>query len=108
MDRRRLLVGVTLLCAVAVGSSASSQAASTLYVDKDSRGGACRDDRAAADVTQATPWCTLTRAVAAAPSGSTVVVRGGSYPKFELSGARQRTSMVTFTERVLVENRSTG
>ena len=49
-----------------------------LYVDKDSVGGPCDDQRpATAAASAATPWCSLDRAADAAPSGATVLVRRG-------------------------------
>ena len=72
-------------------------AARTFYVDKDSMAGPCRDDRkpaAAAD--PGTPWCSLTRAIRAAPSGSTVLVRRGRYPRLVVEGAPRR-GWVTLT-----------
>ena len=67
----------------------------TLYVDRDSIGGACSDARpvAAARAAQ-TPWCSLGRAVDAAPSGATVLVRRGTYPRLTIQGER-RTRFVT-------------
>jgi hypothetical protein len=51
------------------------------FVDRDSLGGRCSDRRTAAVArSEATPWCTLRRALRAAPAGSTVVVRAGRYP----------------------------
>jgi hypothetical protein len=67
-----------------------------VYVDPDSRGGPCSDSRSPSDVSLTTPWCSLERAAAAAPSASTVLVRTGDYPEFELANSRARTSAVTF------------
>jgi len=50
-----------------------------LWVDIESRGGACADDRARADVTKAAPWCTLGPAGTRARPGDIVHVRGGTY-----------------------------
>ena len=66
-----------------------------LYVDKDSVGGPCDDQRpASAAVSAATPWCSLDRAVDAAPSGATVLVRRGAYPRLTIQGER-RSRFVT-------------
>ena len=62
----------------------------SVYVDRDSVGGACDDGRpvAAARAAQ-TPWCSLGRAADAAPSGATVLVRRGSYPRLTIQGERR-------------------
>jgi hypothetical protein len=68
----------------------------TRYVDGHGRGGSCSDARSAATATSAsTPWCSIARAIAAAPPGSLVVVRGGSYPSVEVSGDNRRTQPLT-------------
>ena len=65
---------------VALTAAASARAAST-YVDVQSRGGACSDNRTAAQAANpATPWCTLSKALTAAPDGSAIKVRAGTYP----------------------------
>jgi hypothetical protein len=62
------------------------------FVDVDSRGGQCDDKRTRRDArSQGTPWCTVTRAVAAAPPGASVYLRGGSYPDMDLGGSPRRT-----------------
>jgi Right handed beta helix region len=67
----------------------------TVYVDRDSIGGPCSDSRSASGAsTPATPWCSLGRAVAKAPSGTTVMVRRGAYPRLDIANVR-RTSYVT-------------
>jgi hypothetical protein len=52
-----------------------------LYVDIASVGGRCDDSRLVLLVSLRTPWCSLTKALADAPAGSTVYVRGGRYPE---------------------------
>jgi len=67
-----------------------------VYVDAGSRGGTCRDARTVAQAKSArTPWCSLQRAATAAPSGSTVVVRGGSYAELQIENVHRRPH-VTF------------
>lgn len=100
-----------LAAAVALGGCMSSEASfepltakpkpqqrkapARVYVDKDSIGGRCDDSRAVATArSAATPWCSLSRAVDAAPSGSTILVRRGSYPRLTIQGER-RTRFVT-------------
>ena len=100
-----------LAAAVALGGCMSSEASfepltakpkpqqrnapARVYVDKDSIGGRCDDARAVATArSAATPWCSLSRAVDAAPSGSTILVRRGSYPRLTIQGER-RTRFVT-------------
>lgn len=67
------------------------------YVDRDSRGGGCNDARTVEQASDpSTPWCSLPRAVAAAPSGSLVLVRAGSYPALAVSNNHTRSVNVTF------------
>ena len=55
-------------------------------MDRDSVGGPCDDARTAAQSASiTTPWCSLERAVAAAPSAGTVLVRRGSYPALRIA-----------------------
>ncbi len=59
-----------------------------MYVDRDSVGGACDDARTALQAAAiTTPWCSLERAIAAAPSGGTVLVRRGSYPALAVASS---------------------
>src|SRR5687768_16441234 len=84
---RMALLAIALLpIAICLTVLSSASAATMLYVDAGSVGGACSDSRTAEQVTQSTPWCSLGRAAAAAPSGSTVLVRGASYPSLTVTG----------------------
>ena len=75
--------------------TAQARAAPRVYVDHDSIGGPCSDARSAATAASPqTPWCSLDRAAAAAPSGATVLVRRGSYPRLTIQG-RRRSRFVT-------------
>ena len=75
---------------------AAAHAAGTYFVDAASAGGPCSDSRPAVQAASLrTPWCSLPRAIRAVPSGSTVLVRGGSHPKLSLRGDNRRSSMVT-------------
>jgi Right handed beta helix region len=88
---RHLLVPVLVLLAF---GAAPAKAQLGGYVAGGSA--ACSDSRSADQAASpATPWCTLGRAVAAAPSGSTVLVRGGSYPELNVAGDRHRSGMLT-------------
>jgi hypothetical protein len=59
------------------------------FVDARSRGGHCSDERSADTADSAkTPWCSLARAAADAPAGTTVLVRGGSYRRTGVHRAR--------------------
>ena len=106
----RLALGA-LACGAALGGCMSSEASfepltatkpkaqsrqpARVYVDKDSIGGPCNDSRpVAAAQAPTTPWCSLGRAVDSAPSGSTILVRRGSYPRLTIQGER-RTRFVT-------------
>lgn len=74
-----------------------SAAATVLFVDRESRGGACSDARTAAEAASAaTPWCSLVRAVHAAPPDTTVAVRGGDYPELAVANDRRRTQPLIF------------
>lgn len=103
MRQRLTLPLLLVLAAGAFGSAAPASAAT--YVDRDSRGGRCDDARSAATVSSTAPWCSLQRAVTATPTGQTVVVRGGSYPRLRIADAA-RSTPVTFRaadgERVVV------
>jgi hypothetical protein len=82
----------TLLIATLTPSSGNG-AASLLYVDAESRGGPCNDDIPAHDVTMQRPWCSLDQ-VGSTPSGGTVIVRGGNYPRLSVDGL-QADDLVT-------------
>jgi hypothetical protein len=80
----------------AENGEALRRAPRTFWVDRNSRGGRCSDRRSAARAASPrTPWCSIRRAVAAAPSGSTVLVRGGSYPELVVENDRRRSRHVT-------------
>lgn len=89
-------VGLALLASAALTAAPAHAAGIQLYVDKGSIGGKCSDTRTYQTVTASAPWCSLARAVAAAPSGATVSVRKGSYPQLVTSNSRARTSYVSF------------
>lgn len=95
----------------AAGEPERARAASLggpLYVDASSRGGVCSDSRPVSIVTNAvTPWCSIAHALAAAPSGSVVMLRGGSYGRVDATDATGRSDYVTFrpygTEQVSID-----
>lgn len=65
----------------------------TLYVDHDSRGGACRDtytatENAAASPLGSKPWCTIGAAGRNAIAGDLILVRGGTYSERMACGGR--------------------
>jgi hypothetical protein len=67
-----------------------------LHVDARGVGGSCSDARPVRAVTSAArPWCTLEKALRAAPAGSTVLVRRGRYPSLEFAGTPKRQDDVT-------------
>jgi Right handed beta helix region len=86
-----LAVALALLSACGGGSAAQ---APELYVDRDSVGGGCSDDRPRGEVSESSPWCSLDRAIEAAPAGSTVLVRRGTYPGLMVD-AERRDRIVT-------------
>jgi hypothetical protein len=84
--RRRAFAAAVLALLSLAAAPAAARAAT--YVDVAGRGGACSDARSAAQAASpATPWCSLTSAAAKAPSGGTVLVRGGSYPYTQIDGS---------------------
>ena len=86
-----LLAALTLACAPAAAHAST-------YVDGASAGGACSDARSAAQAASpATPWCSLVTAAMKAPSGGTVLVRGGSYPYTRIDGAGRTAATATIT-----------
>jgi hypothetical protein len=87
--RRALAAALLALLSLAAGPAAARAAT---YVDVAGRGGACSDARSAAQAASpATPWCSLTAAAAKAPSGGTVLVRGGAYPYTQIDGSDRAT-----------------
>src|SRR4051812_10363459 len=87
------LLGVLVCCLLP--ATAAAQTPASYVVDKDSVGGPCNDARTLGQVSAATPWCTIVRAVKTAPSGSTVLVRDGDYPYQQLHALGSRTDYVT-------------
>src|ERR1700716_2358082 len=82
--RRGLLLPVAIVVAIVATVSPAETATplgGPLYVDIASVGGRCDDSRLVLLVSLRTPWCSLTKALADAPAGSTVYVRGGRYPE---------------------------
>ncbi|MBV9818678.1 MAG: right-handed parallel beta-helix repeat-containing protein [Solirubrobacterales bacterium] len=81
-----------------------------LYVDRTSVGGPCSDARPASHVSAATPWCSLSRAFAAA-QGGTVLIRGGSYPAVTVGRFAPRAPVTVRAapgERVTIAGLSIG
>lgn len=78
--RARLSASVALAAALALAPAAAAQGP-VLTVDGASLGGPCADARTAAQVTPATPWCSVGPALRAAPAGAVVQVRAAAYPK---------------------------
>ena len=62
---------------------AAHAASAVLWVDLESRGGLCSDARTRAEVTAATPWCTLGAAATQVTPGDVVQVRGGTYTEIQ-------------------------
>ena len=95
---------------VAAPASAAT-APGGLYVDRNSVGGRCSDARSATQNSVTTPWCSIGRAFAAAPPGSTVSIRAGQYPVVNVA-AYAPSAMVTFTaypgEQPLIEGMNIG
>jgi hypothetical protein len=79
---------------------AVSAHARTLWVDHESRGGACRDAYAATENDAAHPWCTLGAAGRNVRAGDTVTVRGGSYSEPMVCGMNPGCSAMCVLELV--------
>src|ERR1700710_2030922 len=74
--RARRIAALTLACA-ALPATAQAK---TLYLDVASKSGHCKDSYSAGEATKAkTPWCSVKRALNAAPPGSILDLRGGTY-----------------------------
>lgn len=70
---------VALLAALCATVPATAQA-KTLYLDVASMGGRCKDSYSAGQATKAkTPWCSVKKALNAAPPGSILDLRAGTY-----------------------------
>lgn len=103
MIHRRSTLSAAAVAAIGGGAAlfgvaAPQRAATTprLFVDAASIGGGCSDARSPTEVSRSAPWCSIPRAIQAAPSGSTVTIRAGSYPRLVVAGDRSRTAFVTF------------
>lgn len=98
MPSGRAITAVATALVLAAGAAVAFDGADpVLWVDRDSIGGACSDERSAEEASsESSPWCGIGRALEAAPSGSTVLVRGGSYPEVAAGFDGGRTSLVSF------------
>jgi hypothetical protein len=75
-----------------------------VYVDADSVGGRCSDDRPAKAARRpATPWCSLERAREEVPDGHVIDVRAGSYPKLFLEGEEDQHWRAHRGERAVLD-----
>lgn len=85
------------LLALFLGLAFPVAASADTWVDQDSLGGPCSDTRTAAEASSpSTPWCSLNRAVKAAPAASKVVVRQATYPALVVDGDSSRSDYLTF------------
>jgi hypothetical protein len=93
-----VVAATALACAAWILAQPEPEAAgatAALVVDGAGRGGRCDDGRSAAQARMpATPLCSITRALALAHAGTTIAVRGGSYPALEVSGLRPARPIV--------------
>jgi len=74
--------------------------ARALWVDHESRGGACRDAYTVAENDAAHPWCTLGAAGRNVRAGDVVTVRGGSYSEPMVCGMNPGCSAMCVLELV--------
>ncbi len=94
--RHRL--AVVALLALVLGCASSATARAATHVDVASVGGICSDARTAAQAAQpATPLCSLRAAIDKAPSGSTILLRRGTYPFARIDGTDFRHARNTAT-----------
>jgi hypothetical protein len=95
MEERRILRALLVAaCALAALFAPGARAASVpdvhvAFVDSTPRDGRCSDSRDAGAVRNPDkPWCSVSRAIEAAPAGTTIMVRGGTYKPGVLSRSR--------------------
>src|SRR4051812_46601435 len=85
MSARRTRALAAGLAMLTLAPATAAAATPSVVVDAASRGGRCSDARSSERVSVKRPWCTLAHALRRAPGGSTVLVRGGSYPATEVA-----------------------
>jgi hypothetical protein len=88
----RFLLACTALALLALTGVADA----AVYVEQGNP--SCADARTAAQATATAPWCSLTK-LPSVPSGETVVVRGGSYPRLSLSDSYKTAPVTVRGER---------
>ena len=82
--------------ALRVAEAEAAVSLNILHVDGQSVGGRCNDSNSVAQAAAAaTPWCSLNRALAAAPDGSRVLVHRGAYPQLVVAGGPKRKQPIT-------------
>jgi hypothetical protein len=93
-----VLLALLGLTALACGPQAHAQGGA-LYVDAGGHGATCSDGRGAAEAQNPlTPLCTIPRAIAVAPDGGRIIVRGGSYPALDVAGGSRSTWLTIAAE----------
>ncbi len=88
--------GTTRSAVAATPTSISSQIGSglELWVDRESLGGLCSDQRSRQEVSPQTPWCTLGKAGLQAIAGDTVYVRQGDYTEVQPCDTCTKTAVL--------------
>ena len=85
------IAAVVAILLIARGDDPPETGAGGWYVDPASLGGRCSDDREASEArSTSTPWCSLGRAVEAAPAGATVLLRRSTYPAVSIDRSPAR------------------
>ncbi len=98
MRIRAVLVVVLAVLLSAVACAPASAAPPAVYVDAQSAGGHCLDAYPVLINSPSTPWCSLQRAVGAAPEGAAILVRGGGrYPELMLDNVRPADGLTIAT-----------
>jgi hypothetical protein len=89
-------VCVALLGALGAALPATAQA-KTLYLDVASKGGRCKDSYSAGQAMKAkTPWCSVKKALNAAPPGSILDLRAGTYHSVSPPDMTRSPAKLTF------------
>ncbi len=88
---------MALLAVLCAGFGATTAQARTLYLDVASKGARCKDGYSAGQATKAkTPWCSVKRALNAAPPGSILDLRAGTYRSVSPTDMTRSPAKLTF------------
>ncbi len=91
---RKTLAVICLLLMSLYLNIAQGQA---LWIDRNSIGGPCSDDRSREEVSQTSPWCTLGMAGSKVEAGDTVWVREGDYTEVQDTATSNDNAVLQLT-----------